>query len=465
MERREPPIGGDQDAELKGRAPRQGGSVEAVTSDSDHAAKSGRRAGDSSTARPGAGSTRQERRGAGAVPLGILRRPATRHSATGPTCASSATGSCSSRSCCSPRARPASTPTARPSCGSWRGSLEDVAARIPPGIDWILRVDGHTDRQPIRDAAFRSNWELSAARAISVIEFLMRAGASRRNILPPPVSASTARSTPPTTRSPTAATGGSSSSSPKADMPPHRIILDCDPGQDDAVAILLALASPDEIEILAVTTVAGNVPLALTTRNAQQILAARRPIATSRSMPAAPRPILRPARDGRVRARRDRPQRRRPARAGRSDRRGTCGRRDRRDDHAPSRPASITLCPTGPLTNIALAIIKEPEIVPRLQGDRAHGRLDGAGQRDRGRRVQHLCRPARRQGGVRGRCAHRDAGPRRHPQGAGHGRAAGPDPGDRHAGGHGLRRSARLLQSLRQGAVPDPRSAACTTLA
>ena len=77
-------------------------------------------------------------------------------------------------------------------------------------------------------------------------------------------------------------------------MPPHRIILDCDPGQDDAVAILLALASPDEIEILALTTVAGNVPLARTTRNARQ-----RP----RSWPAArdiqvyagcARPILRP---------------------------------------------------------------------------------------------------------------------------------------------------------------------------
>jgi chemotaxis protein MotB len=55
-------------------------------------------------------------------------------------------------------------------------TLEEVAARIPPGIDWILRVDGHTDREPIRDAAFRSNWELSAARAISVIEFLTAQG-------------------------------------------------------------------------------------------------------------------------------------------------------------------------------------------------------------------------------------------------------------------------------------------------
>lgn len=55
-------------------------------------------------------------------------------------------------------------------------TLTEVAARIPAGIDWILRVDGHTDRQPIRDAAFRSNWELSAARAISVIQFLTQQG-------------------------------------------------------------------------------------------------------------------------------------------------------------------------------------------------------------------------------------------------------------------------------------------------
>ena len=55
-------------------------------------------------------------------------------------------------------------------------TLQDVAARIPPGLDWVLRVDGHTDRQPIRDATFRSNWELSAARAISVIEFLIAQG-------------------------------------------------------------------------------------------------------------------------------------------------------------------------------------------------------------------------------------------------------------------------------------------------
>ncbi len=47
-------------------------------------------------------------------------------------------------------------------------------------------------------------------------------------------------------------------------MTPRKIIIDTDPGQDDAVAILLALASPQEIEFLGITCVAGNVPLDLT---------------------------------------------------------------------------------------------------------------------------------------------------------------------------------------------------------
>ena len=51
----------------------------------------------------------------------------------------------------------------------------------------------------------------------------------------------------------------------------QKIIIDTDPGQDDAVAILLALASPDEIEVLGITAVAGNVPLSLTEKNARII--------------------------------------------------------------------------------------------------------------------------------------------------------------------------------------------------
>ena len=51
----------------------------------------------------------------------------------------------------------------------------------------------------------------------------------------------------------------------------RKIILDCDPGQDDAVALLLAFASPDELEVLGVTAVGGNVPLSLTQRNARMM--------------------------------------------------------------------------------------------------------------------------------------------------------------------------------------------------
>ncbi|MCS7268230.1 MAG: peptidoglycan -binding protein [Geminicoccaceae bacterium] len=56
-------------------------------------------------------------------------------------------------------------------------TLREVAARIPRDIDWVLRVDGHTDRRPVGPGSpFRSNWELSTARAISVVEFLIREG-------------------------------------------------------------------------------------------------------------------------------------------------------------------------------------------------------------------------------------------------------------------------------------------------
>jgi chemotaxis protein MotB len=56
-------------------------------------------------------------------------------------------------------------------------TLREVAATIPPDIDWVLRVDGHTDRRPVGPGSpFRSNWELSSARAISVVEFLIRKG-------------------------------------------------------------------------------------------------------------------------------------------------------------------------------------------------------------------------------------------------------------------------------------------------
>ena len=55
-------------------------------------------------------------------------------------------------------------------------TLSDIAATIPPDLDWILRVDGHTDKRPISNERFPSNWELSTARAVSVVKFLVAAG-------------------------------------------------------------------------------------------------------------------------------------------------------------------------------------------------------------------------------------------------------------------------------------------------
>lgn len=54
--------------------------------------------------------------------------------------------------------------------------LIDLGREMPPDIPWILRVDGHTDNRPIRSAQFPSNWHLSAARAIAVVEYLISRG-------------------------------------------------------------------------------------------------------------------------------------------------------------------------------------------------------------------------------------------------------------------------------------------------
>jgi chemotaxis protein MotB len=52
-------------------------------------------------------------------------------------------------------------------------SLNEVAVKIPSDVDWVLRVDGHTDERPIRSPQFPSNWELSTARATAVVKFLI----------------------------------------------------------------------------------------------------------------------------------------------------------------------------------------------------------------------------------------------------------------------------------------------------
>jgi chemotaxis protein MotB len=65
---------------------------------------------------------------------------------------------------------------ARPELDKLAAALLDLESKIPPDIAWVLRVDGHTDVRPIATPQFPSNWELSAARAISVVRYLMSKG-------------------------------------------------------------------------------------------------------------------------------------------------------------------------------------------------------------------------------------------------------------------------------------------------
>ena len=148
-------------------------------------------------------------------------------------------------------------------------------------------------------------------------------------------------------------------------MAPRKIIIDTDPGQDDAVAILLALASPAEIEVLGITAVAGNVPLELTAKNARIVceLAGHtdvpvyagcdRPLSrtlvtaehvhgkTGLDGPELPDPVM-------------------PLSKGHAV--DFIIETLRTQD-----PGSVTLCPLGPLTNIATAFQKAPDIVDRVQ--------------------------------------------------------------------------------------------------
>lgn len=55
-------------------------------------------------------------------------------------------------------------------------TVKQVAAEIPSSVDWVLRIDGHTDARPIHTAQFPSNWELSSARAVAIVKFLVVQG-------------------------------------------------------------------------------------------------------------------------------------------------------------------------------------------------------------------------------------------------------------------------------------------------
>jgi chemotaxis protein MotB len=60
----------------------------------------------------------------------------------------------------------------------------ELESEIPPDVNWVLRIDGHTDKRPISNAQFPSNWELSAGRAIAVAKFLAEQGVSETHLLP-----------------------------------------------------------------------------------------------------------------------------------------------------------------------------------------------------------------------------------------------------------------------------------------
>jgi chemotaxis protein MotB len=67
-------------------------------------------------------------------------------------------------------------PEATPQIDKLDDALKQLETQIPPDIAWVLRIDGHTDIKPITNVNFPSNWELSAARAISVVRYLIDHG-------------------------------------------------------------------------------------------------------------------------------------------------------------------------------------------------------------------------------------------------------------------------------------------------
>jgi purine nucleosidase len=145
----------------------------------------------------------------------------------------------------------------------------------------------------------------------------------------------------------------------------RKVIIDCDPGQDDAVALFLAMSAPDELDILGVTTVAGNVPLELTQRNARMMcdIAGRNdlPVYAGCERPMVLEPITAEYIHGNT---------------------GIDGvdvfepDTPLQQDHAvdfiidtllAAEKGTVTLIPTGPMTNVATAIQREPAILDSIQ--------------------------------------------------------------------------------------------------
>ncbi len=144
----------------------------------------------------------------------------------------------------------------------------------------------------------------------------------------------------------------------------RKIIIDTDPGQDDSVAILMALGSPEELDILGITTVAGNVPLWRTTENALKILELggrpEIPVYAGCARPMRRQPVTAEHVHGETGINGvDLPKPERTAEA----LHGVDFLVEALRGHA---AGEITLCVLGPITNVAMAMVKAPDIVARI---------------------------------------------------------------------------------------------------
>ena len=145
----------------------------------------------------------------------------------------------------------------------------------------------------------------------------------------------------------------------------ERIIIDTDPGQDDAVAILLALASPAEIEVLGIVAVAGNVSLAQNARNARKVieLAQRTDVPVYAGCERPFKRMLVTAEHVHGQTGLDGPDLPEPKTA-LQPQHGV----DFLIEKLLAEPAgTVTLATLGPLTNIAMAMVKAPAIIPRIK--------------------------------------------------------------------------------------------------
>jgi purine nucleosidase len=146
---------------------------------------------------------------------------------------------------------------------------------------------------------------------------------------------------------------------------PRKIIIDTDPGQDDAVAILLALASPEEMTVLGITAVAGNVPLPLTQKNARIVceLAGKVDVPVFAGCDAPIKRKLVTAEHVHGKTGLDGPPMADPVMPLQSQHAVDFIIETLRREPA----GTVTLCPLGPLTNIAVAFQKAPDVVARVQ--------------------------------------------------------------------------------------------------